>query len=212
MAFAYDRTPPRPTGEQPPSFGPDVAELCAHLHAQGARVIVGASYGGAVALAHALAHPRELTGLVLIEPTVLGLLASPETAQPLPEPINDAALASFCDAMAGEGTWARGDERARNALRAMAPALAEESRRLVAFRPSREELRALHVPTLVVTAGRSPVYFREIGDILEETLPNVRRRHWEAAGHDLPVSHARELAAALVGYLAECDAAPGRRP
>ncbi|HVA37349.1 MAG TPA: alpha/beta fold hydrolase [Candidatus Dormibacteraeota bacterium] len=200
-AVAYDRAPPHPTGEQPPSFAPDVAELRAHLIADGSRTVVGASYGGAVAAAFALAHPGELDALVLVEPTLLGLLADPQGAQPLPDPIDDAALAGFCDAMAGEGTWARSDERARDALRAMAPALAEESRRLVAFRPSREALRALDVPVLVATAGRSPAYFREIAAILETALPRVRRLHWEEAGHDLPVSRARELAEALHAWL-----------
>ncbi len=200
-AFAYDRRPPGPTGERPPTFAPDIAELRSRLDEQAARVVVGASYGGAVAFAHALEHPSELEALVLVEPTLLGLLPVPEQAQPLPEPIDDAALAGFCDAMAGPGTWERSSERGRRELRAMAPALAEESRRLVAFRPSREALAAQRVPTLVVTAGRSPAYFREIAALLERALPDVRRVHYDDAGHDLPVSHARELAEAIAAFL-----------
>lgn len=201
-ASAYDRRAPSPTGERTPTLAPDVAELCARLGEQGGRVVAGASYGGAVALAHALEHPGELDALVLVEPTLLGLLPAPEQAQPLPDPIDDAALAGFCDAMAGRGTWERGDERARQALRAMAPALAEESRRLVAFRPSREALAALRMPTLVVTGGRSPAYFREIATLLERALPDVRRAQYQEAGHALPVSHARELAEELAAFLA----------
>ncbi|TAM59988.1 alpha/beta hydrolase [bacterium] len=200
-ALAYDRRPPQPTGEHRPSLNPDVAELRATARERGTVAVVGASYGGAVALAHALEHPGELAALVLVEPTLLGLLPSPETAQPLPDPIDDAALAGFCDAMAGAGTWARSDERARAALRVMAPALAEESRRLVAFRPPRQALEALAVPTLVVSAGRSPAYFREIAALLEGALPNARRVHFHDAGHDLPVSHARELAEVLAAFV-----------
>lgn len=200
-ASAYDREPPRPTGEHPPTFAPDIAELRCQLGGLGSRVVVGASYGGAVALAHALEHPSELEALVLVEPTLLGLLPVPEQAQPLSEPIDDVALADFCDAMAGQGTWERSSERSRQELRAMAPALAEESRRLVAFRPLPEALAGLRVPTLVATAGRSPAYFREIAARLERVLPDARRVHYQDAGHDLPVSHARELAEALAAFL-----------
>jgi pimeloyl-ACP methyl ester carboxylesterase len=74
----YDRagigaSPPLPDGTPDPSPGSAAADLHASLRAQGIRppyVMLGWSYGGLVAQAYALAHPRALQGLILEDSSV----------------------------------------------------------------------------------------------------------------------------------------------
>ena len=57
-----------------------------------------------------------------------------------------------------------------------------------------DDLVDLDVPTLIVSGGRSPFPTRRICFHLARTLPDVKQRMIDEAGHMLPSSHFKELA------------------
>jgi pimeloyl-ACP methyl ester carboxylesterase len=178
--------------------------------------LVGHSYGAAIALRAALAHPGRIRALALYEPTLFSLL---DAEAPLPNDADgirlavaraerameagdpDTAAGHFIDYWMGEGSWARmpASRRApiaasvRN-LRRWGQALFEEPTPLEAF-------RSLEMPVLFMTGGRSPRSAHGVARLLTRTLPNVEVLELAELGHMGPITHPDPVNEAIARFL-----------
>ncbi len=179
-------------------LGPVVAGVGERCH------LIGHSYGGAVALAAALAAPERVASLILFEPVLFSILFAEDPTQPAAQEIvavrddTVAALergdphasgARFVDYWMGGGTWAAMPEPRREALAiAMGGVMAEwdaafgEPTPLSAF-------AALDVPVLYMTGTESPESSRAVARLLTKVLPSVTAIEIEGVGHMGPVTH-----------------------
>lgn len=178
--------------------------------------LVGHSYGAAVALIAALAHPGRVRGLALYEPTLFSLLEEEapgsEAANGIRHAAHDAAAAIdvhdhaaaaryFLDYWMGSGTW-DSMPAARQApvaasmvnVRGWAGALFGEPTPLQAF-------RALNVPVLYMVGAASPASSRGVARLLTQTLPRVEVLEFAGLGHMGPVTHPQVVNDAIDGFL-----------
>lgn len=196
----------------------DEVELIAPVIARAGErfALVGHSYGGAVALMAALAHPGRVRALALYEPTLFSLVDAasppPNDADGIRETVvrslaaleaGDRAAAArvFIDFWMGEGAWARTPEPRKApiadavvAMRHWAHALMSEPTRLDAF-------RSLRAPVLLMTGERSPASSLAVARLLRDALPRVEVLELEGLGHMAPVTHAEEVNAPIARFL-----------
>jgi pimeloyl-ACP methyl ester carboxylesterase len=179
-------------------------------------VLVGHSYGAAVALMAALRHRSKVRALVVYEPT---LFALEESAVPAPNGVDgirnavasaalaldagdaDSAARHFIDFWMGAGSWdATPAERkppiARSVtnVRRWGHALMTEPTPLAAF-------AALDMPVLYMTGGRSPESAHAVARRLVPVLPNVTAHTFERLGHMAPVTHPDVVNAAIAAFI-----------
>lgn len=178
--------------------------------------LVGHSYGAAIALLAALAHPGRIRALALYEPTLFALLdaqsAPPNEADGIRDAVAeagtaldqgnpDAAAERFIDYWMGTGSWQRMPE-ARQApiresvtnVRRWAHALFSEATPLAAF-------RTLEVPVLYMLGTHSTASAKGVARLLTGTLPQVEVLEFEGLGHMGPVTHPGPVNAAIARFL-----------
>jgi len=178
--------------------------------------LVGHSYGAALALMAALAHPGRVRALALYEPTLFCLLEEEapgsEAAKGIRQAARDAAAAidahdhagaarHFLDYWMGPGSWdsmpaARQAQVAASMVnvRGWASALFCEPTPLQAF-------RALNVPVLYMVGATSPASARGVARLLTQTLPQVEVHEFAGLGHMGPVTHPQVVNDTIDGFL-----------
>ena len=178
--------------------------------------LVGHSYGAAIALAVALAHPWRVRAMALYEPTLFSLLAEERPASNDAERIlgavtragaaldagdRDAAARHFIDYWMGEGAWSQTPESRKPAIaasvvnvRRWAHALTTEPAPLAAF-------RALDIPVLYMIGKRSTASAHGVARLLTKALPRVEVVEFEKLGHMGPVTHPEPVNAAIKAFL-----------
>ncbi|MHA1536789.1 MAG: alpha/beta fold hydrolase [Alphaproteobacteria bacterium] len=177
--------------------------------------LIGYSYGGAVALNMALAKPRNVASLTLIEPVAFGLLhvEGSEDALAEIEAVSSAynetrqggdveiAVGRFVDYWSGRGTWLSLSAalRADTLRRADKIALDYEATLGDPARPA--DCARLAMPALVMAGGKGPRPTRRIAELLSDALPDSRHQVIAQAGHMLPFTHAAELADKIGAFL-----------
>jgi pimeloyl-ACP methyl ester carboxylesterase len=152
--------------------------------------VVGASFGGLVALDLAASDPDRVTRLVLAGPTLPGYSWSDQmrgffAAEEAAFEASDLEAATevnveFWVGSASEAVRATIREQQLNAFRLQANDEADESL-LTGDLPG--TLGTLDVPTLVLTGARDKADFQAIADHLAAALPRARRETIAAAGH-----------------------------
>lgn len=179
-------------------------------------VLVGHSYGAAVALIAALRHPGRVRALALYEPTLFSLLEqeapAPNEADGIRHAVEaagesldrgdtDTAARHFIDYWMGPGSWAATPAARKPAMaesirqvRRWGDALFNETTPLAAF-------RALDVPVLYMVGGRSPASASGVARLLCATLPRVERLMLADLGHMGPITHAQPVNAAITRFL-----------
>lgn len=179
-------------------------------------VLVGHSYGGALALVAALQLRGRVRALVLYEPTLFALVdaacAPPNEADGIRAVVahsaaalaagrRDRAAEAFIDYWSGAGAWQAMPAPRRAAVESAivnAPCWAEalfgEPTPLAAF-------GALAMPVLLMTGRDSPPSARAVARLLATTLPNVEVRAFEGAGHMGPLTHAAPVNDAIEDFL-----------
>jgi pimeloyl-ACP methyl ester carboxylesterase len=167
-------------------------------------VLVGHSYGAAVALKAALRQPARVRALLLYEPTLFSLIEAegpaPNDADGIRNAVADAAAAldrgdapgaarAFIDYWMGPGSWDRTPPERQPAIaasvvnvRRWAHALMSESTPLAAF-------GALTMPVLVMTGARSTAAAHGVARRLVPALPNARSIELQGLGHMGPITH-----------------------
>jgi pimeloyl-ACP methyl ester carboxylesterase len=192
--FALTRLDLRGFGRSGPPVGPfshagDVLSVLDEAGIDHAH-LVGASFGGLVALDLAAAHPERITRLVLADPPLPGYAWSEEmrgffAAEEAAFEAGELEAATevnveFWAGSASEPVRAAIREQQLNAFRLQADDEADESL-LTGDLPG--ALAALDVPTLVLTGEDDKADFQAIADQLAATLPRARRATVPGAGH-----------------------------
>ena len=179
-------------------------------------VLVGHSYGAAVALMAALRQPGRVRALALYEPTLFSLLEqeapAPNEADSIRHAVaaagkaldrgdTDSAAGHFIDYWMGPGSWAATPALRKPAMaesirqvRRWGDALFHEATPLAAF-------GALDVPVLYMVGGRTPASTRGVARLLCATLPQVERLSFEDLGHMGPITHAPVVNPTIARFL-----------
>ena len=179
-------------------------------------VLIGHSYGAAIALLAALKHPRRVRALILYEPTLFALIEA-QTPPPnrtdgiratvaaaacaLDQGNPDRAAECFIDYWMGAGSWAHMPEPRKPAIaastrnvRRWAHALLTEPTPLAAF-------AQLDMPVLYLLGKHSPDAAHAVAELLVPVLPHVERRQFEELGHMGPVTHPQIVDKAILRFL-----------
>jgi pimeloyl-ACP methyl ester carboxylesterase len=190
----------------------DCLALMRHLHVSRARV-VGHSYGGVVGLQLALDHPKEVYSLALLEPALVGLIASSATLMQELEPAirtyeqgdKLGALDAFLNFAVGPdyrepidripGAWEMALADTDNFFRIEVPALGE-------WRFAREDAARTRQPVLAVLGGDSRAFYREIHDLVRLWIPQARPVTIPGVNHMLEAAEPRIVAEALAEFFA----------
>ena len=179
-------------------------------------VLVGHSYGGAVALLAAALRPERVRALVLYEPTLFSLV---EAQGPPPNGVDgirdaalragaaaargdaDAAARIFIDFWMEEGAFDTMPAGRRAAVAQSVlnvggwwQALSTEPTPLSAF-------AALDLPVLYLTGGRSPEPAHAVARVLTPVLKDVRVVHFDDLGHMGPITHPQAVNAEIARFL-----------
>jgi 3-oxoadipate enol-lactonase len=188
----------------PPEPYADADDLAAVLDELGIEraAVVGASYGGRIALELVTAAPERVSALALL-------------ASALPDHRPSTELQAFGDEE--ERLWEAGDIDAAVALNvrtwvadpAVADLMGEMARasfelQLGAEDHQREtpvDLSSIAVPTLVVSAGRDFADFALIADRIAAEVPGAQRAEVPDAGHVIALERPDAAAALLVPFL-----------
>jgi pimeloyl-ACP methyl ester carboxylesterase len=201
--IAYDR---RSDGESVEQHAADAAALLAREG--GPAIVVGSSFGAVVALELLRTHPTLVRGAILIEPP---MPASEELAKATAYFLSEfdrrvaahggpAAGEFFLRTVLGDATLERMPKAFQDRATSRWSEIRADSTAQIAYKPRYDELSAVTVPVLLLGGERSPTYFRETLDLLERSLPNVRRELVVGAGHMLHAEAPRKFAELLVQF------------
>ncbi len=160
----------------------DAAGLLEALAAEPA-VVIGRSYGGAVAVDLALRHPDRVRALVLLEGDALGLSPSAlEWTEAIGDRLRkvaeqdgvDAVYAALIGEILGESAWDSFPAELRRILTQNGAALLAEMRYVEEPQPDGAAFATIDKPTLLVAASESPPAQREMTEAMAAVLPNAR--------------------------------------
>jgi pimeloyl-ACP methyl ester carboxylesterase len=186
-------------------------------------VLVGHSYGAAVALKAALMHPGRVRALALFEPTLFSLL---DAASPQPNEADgirravagaQAALAAgdpsaaagiFIDYWMGPGAWAATPEARRGPIVASIVNVGGWGRALLDEPATLDQFARLDVPVLLMTGRASPASSRGVARLLAQALPRVQLREFDGLGHMGPVTHPEVVNAVIADFLTPSRRSP----
>ena len=179
-------------------------------------VVVGHSYGAAVALKLALTHPHKVAALALFEPTLFALIEadgpSPNDADGIRDAVTqagaaldacskDLAAATFIDFWMGTGSWERTPVERRLAIansvvnvRRWGHALFKEPTPLASF-------SQLHMPVMLMTGELSPQSALGVTRRLLPALPNAQHHIFSGMGHMGPLTHAVPVNAVITAFV-----------
>jgi esterase len=187
--IAYDRRgcarSERPEPYEHTSVAEQADDAAALLDALAAApaVVIGRSYGGAVAIDLALRYPDRVRALVLLEGDALGLSpAALAWTKAIGDRLREVAARDGVDAVypalvgevLGEGAWESFPAEARRILTRNGPALLAELGYVDEPMPDAAAFATIDMPTLLVAASDSPPEQREMTAAMAGVLPNAR--------------------------------------
>ena len=187
--IAYDRRgctrSERPEPYERTSVAEQADDAAALLDALAAApaVVIGRSYGGAVAIDLALRYPDRVRALVLLEGDALGLSpAGLEWTETIGDRLREVAAQDGVDAVyealigevLGESAWDSFPGEVRRILTQNGPALLAELGYVDEVMPDAAAFATIDKRTLLVAAFESPPEQREMTEAMAGVLPNAR--------------------------------------
>ncbi len=166
-------------------------------------VLVGHSYGAAVALIAALEHPDLVRALVLYEPTLFAVVdaqsPSPNDADGIRETVADsgrsldqgepeAAAERFIDYWMGDGSWSAMPPERRTPLVASVANVRRWGHALFSEPTAKEAFGDLDVPILYLSGSRTRASARAVARVLVPELCHVEHVELDPLGHMGPVT------------------------
>ena len=214
--YGAGKSPPWPTDRQ--AGLRDEVALVEPLFARAGEplVLVGHSYGGAVALVAAALHPGRIRAMALYEPTLFALLDAqsppPNDADGIRAAVaaseralaagdSDEAARAFIDFWMGDGAWARTPDARKGPIRESVADVSNWARALLRESTPLSAFAQLRMPVLYMTGARSPASSLGVARLLEKTLPQVQVIEFEGLGHMGPVTHPDPVNDAIEKFL-----------
>ena len=188
-------------------------------------MLVGHSYGAAVALLAALADPGRIGAMALYEPTLFALLdaqlpvpndadgirnAVARASEALDAGNRDLAAECFIDYWMGAGSWRLMPDSRKPPIAASVVNVRRWAHALFTEPASLEAFRALDMPVLYMIGKRSTPSALGVARLLTTALPRVEVVGFEALGHMGPVTHPDVVNEAIAGFLARTSGEAGR--
>jgi esterase len=188
-AIAYDRRgcarSERPEPYERTTVAEQADDAAALLDALAAApaVVIGRSYGGAVAIDVALRYRDRVRALVLLEGDALGLSsAGLEWTRAIRDRLRqvaaqqgvDAVYEALVDEVVGEGAWDSFPDEVREILSRNGPALLAELAYVDETMPDAAAIATIDKPVLLVAASVSPPPQREMTEAMATALPDAR--------------------------------------
>jgi len=179
--------------------------------------LVGHSYGAAIALIAALAHPERTRALALYEPTLFAVLGNEADGQAAARGIRSAvddaagALAAnqpqaaaqrFIDYWMGPGSWSLMPDHRQAAIAASVANVEGWAGALFGEPTPPQAFEALDMPVLYMLGAQSPESSRAVARVLTQTLRHVSVIEFSELGHMGPVTHAELVNDAVAQFLA----------
>lgn len=190
-------------------------------------MLVGHSYGAAVALIAALRAPSHISALALFEPTLFSLIdaerPAPNEADGIRQAVAqssaaldaddpDAAARHFIDYWMEEGAWGRTSDSRKPSIvesvknvRRWAHALMTEPTPLAAF-------AALDIPVLYMMGMRSPASAHGVARLLTTMLPKIEIVRFAHLGHMGPITHPEVVNPVIMRFAGHCSSGHWRPP
>ena len=179
--------------------------------------LVGHSFGGAVALAAALAWPDRVRSLTLYEPTTFSVLrcgssndrelfetvarVAADMKALLDAGSDDAAMGRFVDFWNGAAVWNGKPAAERALLSRLAGKVIEDFRLLFEASWSAGDLTRMAFPTLILRGDKSPPAAARVAEVLAALIGTTRLRTVAGAGHMAPVTNPKPVAAAILDHI-----------
>jgi pimeloyl-ACP methyl ester carboxylesterase len=179
-------------------------------------ILIGHSYGAAVALMAALAWPGRVRAMALFEPTLFSLVdaqsappngvdgikrAVASSAEALGKGDKDAAARHFIDFWMGAGSWESMPESRRPAVAESVTNVRRWAHALVTEPSPASSFSALDFPVLYMLGQASPRSAHAVAEILIPQLPQVTVVQFEGLGHMAPVTDPERINAEIVQFL-----------
>lgn len=179
--------------------------------------VVGHSFGGLAALAHAIEGTIKPASLMLVEANPLGLLVTSGEADlhatfsamtreyfaEFEAGRSDAAR-HVIDFYGGEGTFEAFPAKVRDYVIRTTPANILDWTSGTPFEPPLSAYRQIAATTLVVRGGDGHPAMMRIAEILAEAIPRGRLETVAAGSHFLPATNPAELARLLDAHIDAC--------
>jgi pimeloyl-ACP methyl ester carboxylesterase len=200
------------------SLAAEADAVLARLPASEPVHLVGHSYGGAVALHIAVAHPDRVASLTVFEPVLFGVLdrASVEwgeitsigsaIARAARAGAPEAASAAFVDYWNGADAWRRLPAEHQQRVQGRIVDIARHFEALFADPLPWASLRMLRVPTRVLCGADSPAPARAVCERLRR-LPAAGVEVLAGLSHMGPLTHAERVNARILDHVARHAAA-----
>jgi pimeloyl-ACP methyl ester carboxylesterase len=179
-------------------------------------VLVGHSYGGAVALMAALMNPGRVTALAIYEP---GLFSLVDAARPAPNDADgirfgvrdvaaaldageaDEAARIFIDYWMWPGAWKDTPEERKPSIVAAVTNIRRWGFALFSEPTPLDAFRSLDVPVLYMVGKRTTASARGVARLLAPALPRVELVEFDDLGHMGPVTHPGPVNEAIGRFL-----------
>jgi len=177
--------------------------------------LVGHSYGGAVALAHACHFREHIKSLTLIEPMSYHLLpkdhplllGSQMMIQELTADIEKgnaiSAARKFIDLWMAPGSFDRRGEQEQEILAKGVKKMVFDFYSAASEPISPEDISDLTMPLCLITGKKSPPYSISISEVVAEAV-RQRQLHHVEGGHFAPFTHGPSVNPHIAKFLHEC--------